>query len=191
MKVILILLLILFQLTLDINLYLGIALNISWVLLLIFLFKKELKLDYKNFNKSFIQFIIKYWAIISIFNFLFLSLVKNISENQEIVNNYTSSNLLLLLIPITILGPFIEEIIFRMSLKQIIKKDVVFIIISSLLFALAHTKFNINIHILNYGFMGFLLAYSYSKHKNIFVPIGVHILNNTMALLVPLLISLK
>jgi membrane protease YdiL (CAAX protease family) len=90
-----------------------------------------------------------------------------------------------------IFAPFMEEMIFRKSLQKAFKNDTLFIIISGLLFGLAH---NINaigtpnmIYIIPYGLFGCVFAYTYVKTNDIFVPITFHMIHNIVLIITSLL----
>lgn len=157
--------------------------NVILFVFLIIIYKKDLLKDLINFDiKKNISKILLYWSLISIFNYIFLFLFKNISINQSSLINIRESNIILFILLSSFTAPIIEEIIFRLILKKYIKKEIAFIIISLLLFGFMHIIPINNIYnlifIINYGFMGFILAYSYIKEKNICIPICIHILNN-------------
>ncbi|GGH83354.1 membrane protease YdiL (CAAX protease family) [Pullulanibacillus pueri] len=83
---------------------------------------------------------------------------------------------------VAIVGPILEEIIFRKIIfGWISKKTNVWIgaIISALLFALLH----MDKHIIIYGGIGCTLAFLYVKTKRIIVPIIAHCSLNTFALI--------
>jgi uncharacterized protein len=85
----------------------------------------------------------------------------------------------LLVIVTSIIGPILEEIIFRKIIfGSLYKKYNFFIaaIISSLLFAVVHMEFE---HLLLYSAMGLTFAFLYIKTKRILVPIFAHVAMNT------------
>ncbi len=86
---------------------------------------------------------------------------------------------------VSIVGPILEEIIFRKIIFGSIYKKTNFIIgalVSSLLFALAH----MDNHILVYTFVGFTLAYLYKKTGRIVVSMFAHAGMNTVVVLLAL-----
>ena len=88
-------------------------------------------------------------------------------------------------IVVSIVGPILEEIIFRKIIFGSIYKKTNFIIgaiVSSLLFALAH----MDNHILVYAFVGFTLAYLYKKTGRIWVSMFAHAGMNTVVVLLAL-----
>ncbi|MBA2876904.1 CPBP family intramembrane glutamic endopeptidase [Thermaerobacillus caldiproteolyticus] len=84
-----------------------------------------------------------------------------------------------LVIVTSIIGPILEEIIFRKIIfGSLYKKYNFFIaaIVSSLLFAVVHMELE---HLLLYATMGVTFAFLYAKTKRIIVPIFAHVTMNT------------
>ncbi|KEK21823.1 CPBP family intramembrane glutamic endopeptidase [Bacillus gaemokensis] len=93
------------------------------------------------------------------------------------------------LIVISIIGPILEEIVFRKILfGSLYKKFNFFIaaIISSLVFAAIHFDFT---HLLVYTSMGLVFAFLYVKTKRIIVPIMAHVAMNTLVAIFQVLLS--
>ena len=84
------------------------------------------------------------------------------------------------LIVVSIIGPILEEIVFRKILFGTLYKKFNFFIaaiISSLVFATIHFDFT---HLLVYTAMGLVFAFLYVKTKRIIVPIAAHVAMNTL-----------
>ncbi|WP_169057225.1 CPBP family intramembrane glutamic endopeptidase [Bacillus pumilus] len=89
-----------------------------------------------------------------------------------------------LVVIIALIGPILEEIIFRKIVFGVIYERSNFFIaalVSSVFFAAAHSDFD---HFLLYTAMGFTFAFLYAKTKRIIVPIGAHMLMNSLVILV-------
>ncbi|WP_449538607.1 CPBP family intramembrane glutamic endopeptidase [Ferdinandcohnia sp. Marseille-Q9671] len=100
------------------------------------------------------------------------------SENTQEIMALVKS-LPLLVIVVSIIGPILEEIIFRQIIFGSLYKKFGFFIsalISSLIFAVVHMDFT---HILIYTAMGFTFAFLYVHTKRIIVPIFAHVAMNT------------
>jgi membrane protease YdiL (CAAX protease family) len=85
----------------------------------------------------------------------------------------------ILVIVTSIIGPILEEIIFRKIIFGALYKKYNFFIaaiISSLLFAVVHMELE---HLLLYSAMGLTFAFLYVKTKRILVPIFAHVAMNT------------
>lgn len=84
-----------------------------------------------------------------------------------------------LVIVTSIIGPILEELIFRKIIFGTLYEKYNFFIaatVSSLLFAAVHMELE---HLLLYSAMGFTFAFLYAKTKRIFVPIFAHVTMNT------------
>lgn len=89
-----------------------------------------------------------------------------------------------LVVIIALIGPILEEIIFRKIVFGVIYERSNFFIaalVSSVFFAAAHSDFD---HFFLYTAMGFTFAFLYAKTKRIIVPIVAHMLMNSLVILV-------
>jgi len=134
------------------------------------------------------------WAIIGFFLAIFVQgLAANIevnvfgvdpgSENTQRIVNLIELFPLVMLVT-SIIGPILEEIIFRKILFGVLYTRTNFFIaalISSLIFSLLHGEPQ---HVLLYGAMGFTFAFLYVKTKRILVPIFAHVSMNTMVVII-------
>lgn len=105
------------------------------------------------------------------------------SENTESLMQIARMTPWFLLV-ISILGPILEEIVFRKILFGTLYKKFNFFIsamISSLVFAAIHMDVE---HLLVYTSMGFVFAFLYVKTKRLIVPVMAHVAMNTMVALI-------
>ncbi|WP_019244432.1 MULTISPECIES: CPBP family intramembrane glutamic endopeptidase [Bacillus] len=136
------------------------------------------------------------WAIAGIFLAFFAqTIAANIerligievgSENTQTLVNVISSVPSFAIIT-SIVGPILEELIFRKIIFGSLYKKMNFILaalISSIIFGLAHLEFE---HIILYTAMGFTFAFLYVKTKRIIVPIFAHVMMNTTVVIVQLM----
>ncbi|WP_423408788.1 CPBP family intramembrane glutamic endopeptidase [Heyndrickxia sp. MSNUG] len=104
------------------------------------------------------------------------------SENtQEIIN--LIENFPVVILVSSIIGPILEEIVFRKIIFGSLYKKMNFFfaaLISSVIFALAHMEPE---HVILYSAMGFTFAFLYVKTKRIIVPIIAHVTMNTFVVL--------
>ncbi|XMB85674.1 type II CAAX endopeptidase family protein [Mycoplasmatota bacterium WC44] len=110
------------------------------------------------------------------------------SENQELLESLINSFPLLMLIPTAFLVPLIEEILFRGVILEFFEKRLgllMGVLISSIFFGLMHVTDSASLIFLPiYATLGGLFAALYIKYdRNILVPIGVHLLNNLVSVL--------
>jgi len=146
---------------------------------------------HRDIERSSIKDTVK-WAIYGIFLVYFTQIVANIidvgllgepskSENTQNVLGLVRSAPYAVLV-VTIIGPILEEIIFRKIIFGYFYKKTNFwvaAIISALLFALLH----MDKHIIIYAGIGITLAFLYAKTRRIIVPIIGHCSLNTIAIL--------
>ncbi len=105
------------------------------------------------------------------------------SENTEMIVELAKATPLLILV-VAVIGPILEEIIFRMIIFGSLYKRFNFwiaAIVSSVIFAAVHLDFE---HLLVYTFMGVVFAFLYVKTKRIIVPIIAHVALNSFVMIV-------
>lgn len=173
--------------------------SIFYLLIILFLYRKELFIDLKDFKNNYKKYISKYIIIYLIGVLLMIigntiiskitnqSLSGNEIQIRERITNYP----LIMIFSTIIYAPIIEEIIFRKSIKNIFKNKYLFIIISGLIFGILHiTNFkdlNEILYSIPYIIMGLDFAYIYYKTNNIFTTITFHFCHNLILLIIQLL----
>ena len=170
--------------------------ELLYILLLIFLYRKRFANDFKPYIKDFknnIKKYMDYWAIAFALmigsNLLITTLLPNsVATNQEAINELFAKVPFYIIISSVLYAPFIEEVIFRLSLRKIFKNDILFIIISGLIFGSLHVigsfeRFSALAYILTYSLPGFVFAYTLVKSKNIFIPMSLHFFHNGFTML--------
>ncbi len=103
---------------------------------------------------------------------------------SELIEN---SPMWVIILVAVIIGPIVEELIFRKLLmdKLGMYGDRIAIFVSAIAFGIFHG----NLYQLFYAtLLGFLLAYVYSKTSNILYPIAIHVIINTLGSVIPLLL---
>ena len=178
-------------LKLDINQYAAqstLLLSVIIVAILIILYFKRIKDDTKKLNKkNFIDILIYGIITIAISTLLSEVFVRLgvTFENQNTLETMFFSVKIPMIIYIALIAPITEELVFRYSLGTIIKNKIAFIIISGIVFGLFHST---GIDIIIYALIGSILAYVYIKNdKNIMCPTIIHIVNNTLSVIIMLL----
>ena len=101
-----------------------------------------------------------------------------------------SSEMWIVILVAVIIGPIVEEFMFRKLLmdKLGMYGDRLAIIVSAISFGIFHGNFYQFFHA---AMIGFILAYLYSKTANIWYPIGIHILLNFVGSVFPMLLMDK
>lgn len=163
------------NLTNFINNYGGIILILTNITYIIYIIKKyRIKVNKYNLIDNYP----KIYLFISIP--LFLNSLILLINNQKI----PTINIYIALFGSVIIGPILEELVFRYliynNLNKFNKKNTS-IILSSLIFALVHNGF---INIVYAFIIGTILTIIYSKNKNIKEVIILHMVANLMSLLI-------
>lgn len=162
------------------------------LIIVLFLLRKEMR-DMHAARNLASPGISVFWAILGVFLALFAqSLAASIesmlgiemgSENTQQILGLIESFPIVILVS-SIIGPILEEIVFRKIIFGSLYKKFNFIIaalISSVIFGLVHAEIE---HLLLYSAMGFTFAFLYVKTKRIIVPIFAHVAMNTFVVLV-------
>ncbi|NMM67726.1 CPBP family intramembrane metalloprotease [Bacillus clausii] len=134
------------------------------------------------------------WSLIGIFLVFATQTVAGLIEQQLLGIDQGSENtaqlvevaqdFLPFILVVAILGPIIEELVFRKAIFGWIYVRTNFFVaalISSIIFAVIHFDFE---HILVYAAMGFSFAFLYVKTKRIIVPIISHMAINSFVVIV-------
>lgn len=158
---------------------------------------KRIKHDYnKHFSKC-LKYYILALIIMIISNLIINKLTGSIAANEETIRTTFNKAPVYIFFSAVVFAPFVEEMVFRNSIKNIIKNKKTFIIISGLIFGGAHIIGNITtiydvLYIIPYGAPGIILAYMLAKTDNIFLPMGIHFLHNGLLMtlqLIPLFLK--
>ncbi|WP_282155912.1 CPBP family intramembrane glutamic endopeptidase [Cytobacillus gottheilii] len=164
------------------------------LIIILFLLRKDMKVERSLSEQSSVVKSIA-WAIGGVFLALIAqSIAANIeymigiemgSENtQQIMSIIETSSIVIIVV--SIIGPILEEIIFRKIIFGSLHKRFNFFIsalLSSVIFAAAHTEIE---HLLLYSAMGFTFAFLYVKTKRILVPIFAHVAMNSLVVVMQL-----
>ena len=155
-------------------------------------FKTDFWIGFRNWFAAFIFMIFT--------NLLIVSLAGGIATNEEANRSIISIMPVFSVISMAIIGPFIEEILFRKSFKKAFHHDKAFMIFTSILFGGAHLLSAINLgtvttnpaqllYIIPYGGIGYFFAKSYVETDTIFTSVVTHIFHNSISVFLILLIG--
>lgn len=112
------------------------------------------------------------------------------SENTTLIVDIIDMVPIFFIVP-AIIGPILEELVFRKVIFGGLHKKMNFFFaasLSSIVFSVFHRDFE---HILVYAAIGFIFAFLYVKTKRIIVPIIAHMAMNTFVLLIQLLVDIE
>lgn len=174
--------------------------SLIYVIILIFMYKKDIKKGIDEFKKNkekSITIALKCWTfgcVIMYVSSIIISYInkQDISNNEQAVRESIKVAPLYMLFSCSIVAPLFEELVFRKSLKELVKNKWVFIILSGVIFGGLHVigtyKNPIDIlYIIPYGSMGCAFAYLLSKTDNITLPIMVHMIHNTILVVIQMI----
>lgn len=173
--------------------------NLILLLILFFIYRLDLRIEWKKFKNSFdksMDSCIKYWFLglmgMMISNILINTLFKlGQAENEQLVQGMITDFPLVMLLNAGVIAPIIEELVFRKTFRDTIKGKWAFILISSLIFGFMHvlvaTSLIEMIFIIPYTLLGMAFAYMYYDTDSIYTSILAHILHNTILILISIL----
>lgn len=176
--------------------------SLSYLIFIIVIYRKKLKKDYVDFKKNsnnYLNIGRNYWltglGLMMIFNIVINIFLKNGPTNEQLVQQLIDENPLYMIYSAVIFAPIVEELLFRETLKDIIKNETNYIILSGFLFGLIHIIFNLNnsyefLYAIPYGIIGLTFALSYVKTKNIYTPIIYHAFHNGILITISIIINL-
>lgn len=165
------------------------------VLLIVFL-AKTIAADFKGFRKHlgynlltiFLGFIVIYLVQLGLTQLYDLLKIEGTSGNQTAIEDALGSSTgILMVLSAVLLAPLSEELLFRHLLFGVVEKKlhapvIIAVMVSALLFALMHGT---DIFYFQYLALALILCGSYVLFDhNIFIPIGIHFLNNFSVLIV-------
>lgn len=161
------------------------------LLLILVLMRKDMKENIERNRASVPMSIL--WAIAGIFLAFFSqsiagSIEQMLGVETESENTQNLVSLIyqvpLVIFVTSVIGPILEEIIFRKIIFGSLYKRFNFFIsalISSVIFGLAHGELE---HLLLYAAMGFTFAFLYAKTGRILVSIAAHVAMNTLVIII-------
>lgn len=175
--------------------------DLLYVFLLLFMFKEEIIKGLKKLKENFFSNTIlslNCWVvgslIMSISSFLISLITKqDTSTNEALVRQSIMKAPIYMLFTCSIVAPILEEMTFRRALKGIINNKWIFIMTSGLIFGLLHVVGVENktlldyLYIIPYGSMGCCFAYLLSKTNNITLPILIHMIHNSILVLLQMI----
>ena len=113
------------------------------------------------------------------------------STNENIIKSYINNYPIYMVFSTCIFAPFTEEIIFRKSFKNCFSNNIMYIILSGILFGFLHTisgnSLKELLFIIPYGCLGFVFALMYNKTNTVFTSVFAHMLHNSILTLISIL----
>ena len=157
-------------------------------IIFIFMYRKTLRSDFKSLTKREYKIIglgIAATFLANIVIGIILAHFNVTNDNQDILDTFFNKYPLFIFIDVAFIGPLVEEIVFRKAISSIIRNDIAFVVVSSIIFGVMH---GVGIATILYVFMGALWAVIFIKvNKNVMATTMVHMANNLVAALLLLL----
>lgn len=166
--------------------------NGLFIFFLYIIYKKDLIKEFKIFKSDYKESIklgLKYYfiglGIMALSNLFINMTVGEISQNESLVRETMFKLPLYSFLSISIFAPITEELVFRKSLRNIFKNKWFYALTCGVLFGLGHIitlDFSLIdlIYVIPYGSLGFAFALAYYDKKNIYTPMLIHSLHNTI-----------
>lgn len=175
--------------------------DIILLFILFLIYRKELIKDFDKFRANPIDNLdsgIKYWFV-GLIGMIISNVIINLvfsaggPGNEKTVQSMISNLPWLMLIDAGIIGPFIEEIVFRKTFKDAIKNKWLFVLLSGFIFGALHVTSNIvhwydALYVLPYSFLGISFALSYHETDTIFTSMFMHMIHNTVLIISSILL---
>lgn len=174
-----------------------ITVDLIYIIFIMFMYKKEIISDLRDFKKNGLKYIGKYIPIyvlglisMSISNIILYEITNvEISNNEQLVREYIKLLPVYMTFSCVIYAPIVEEVTFRKTFRNIIDNKYFFILVSGVMFGLVHITgetIGLNDYLLSipYILMGISLAYIYYKSNNIFTTITIHMMHNFILLMI-------
>lgn len=169
--------------------------EIITVILLIIVFRKRLKKDFIDFDKNYNNYLslgVKVWILGLILmvvsnKIIYSFIIDNISYNQAVNVAIINRLPLYSVISMLLCGPFIEEIVFRLSFKNALTNKKLYYVLSILIFTSMHVLNGISspielLFFIPYGSMAFAFTYILDKTDNIFTSVVIHTIHNALTI---------
>ena len=152
-------------------------------------FRKSLKEEWqyfvkeKSYKRVFLWLIVFYGCWI-LANVLTMAMGAGVSKNQQAAEILITAVPLIMVLDVVILGPFVEEIIFRFVIFKLTGFRLRSVFISMLVFGLAHVVMGGDyLNVIPYLFMGGIFSWAYYRTKTIWLPIILHIITNALGVI--------
>lgn len=169
-------------------------------ILMFIVYRKDLIKDFKKIKdnyRTYIEVTVLAYTIgmilMAISNLIIqLGFKVGIAANEQGVRDLLGTLPIYMTVSACLIGPFEEEMLFRKIFRDIFDNKFLFITLSGLIFGLLHVVGVSNnlmemIYFVPYGILGGTFAYIYTKTDNIWIPILVHIIHNTLLVSIQLI----
>lgn len=168
-----------------------------FLIISLFFLPKLIK-DLKSFKKEYLFIALKNWVygfiVMIISNLYLIHFVGNIAGNEATNRTLLSSYPIQAILIMSVFAPALEEIVFRLNIKNAINNKYIFMLVSGLLFGSMHvasfSSLKELLFLIPYGSLGFFFAKTNYETDNIFPSIISHSFHNTLSILLIFLVGI-
>lgn len=185
------------------NKIVDISIDILVFAMMVLLFYKDLKRDFKYFKEYFREYNSFVWKMfglsIAIMFVLAISIklytgINSPTNQVKLLETFSIKPLYIIFLAM-IYAPITEELLFRGIIRKVFNNKYLFIIISGVLFGALHVVDDFQsikelLYILVYSSLGIFMASTYYKTNNLCTNIYFHFIQNTLAVMAMILLSL-
>ncbi|MBQ7031471.1 MAG: CPBP family intramembrane metalloprotease [Bacilli bacterium] len=172
--------------------------NLSLLVVFIFIFRKSLIPDFYDFKKKFKTYVKKYfiyWIIAFLLSNISLNIINSFAgtpTTQAINEAYVLTLPIYSIINMVIIAPIFEELLTKVYFKKAFKNKYVYILLSGLLFGSLHllTPGSKLVHSIPYVLLGSSFSLMYYDSDNIWTNIFYHGFHNALAIIIVVVGSL-
>ncbi len=145
---------------------------------------KDLKEHHMEYFKKYFKYWILALIIMMISNGLIMIITDGgISGNEETIRDLFGTYPIYVYFISVFIAPFVEELVFRKAIRNIITDNTLFILVSGLVFGGLHVIGNVDswidlLYLIPYCTPGFIFAYIMAKTDNVLVSSSLHFMHN-------------
>lgn len=152
---------------------------------------KNLKKDTKGSVRKLILVYIGFILLMYLSNIVLYNIFGSLSSNESDFRNMLFSSPFFMSISCGILGPMVEELVFRFPYKNIKTNKYLKFFIYTFIFAFVHVIANLSfpgiLYLVSYIFLSIAIGYSYFKTNNIYTSMIAHMFNNISTIILLLI----
>ena len=177
--------------------------ELAMMAIIIALFFKTLKqnwIDLKKNHNTYFKTYFKYWLIalaIMMFSNAIINLLfeQDLPANEAAVRDLFNTNPLYTYFSAVLFAPIVEELVFRQGFRNILGNNIIFILMSGLVFGGLHVVSSANtwvdyLYLIPYCTPGLIFAYILSKTENVLITISLHFMHNGLLMSLQFLLLL-
>jgi membrane protease YdiL (CAAX protease family) len=154
---------------------------------------QDFKINYKKYYHKYFIYWFKMLGMMVVANIIVSAVTGNLSSaNEETIRSVMKYSKLYIVFSAVIYAPIVEELVFRQSIRSLIKRKWAFIITSGFVFGLIHCLGSATLieylYIIPYAIPGCVFAYILYDSNNIFNTMSMHLWHNTIMVILELIV---